>query len=90
MTNEDILNKLIEQFENIELVDTLEIIGNLLVAKGSDYLSIPDDALSADKLITYIIDYHKRNGDSLPTAAVFQGLTILTWLEQNNGKVKVH
>jgi hypothetical protein len=91
MHNKKILDSLVKQFENIELTDTLEIIANLLIAKGSDYLPIPaideeDSLLKAADLLTFIVDYRKRNGDSLPISTVYQGLTILLWLEKNNGK----
>lgn len=83
-TTSEIFDTVLQQLQNKSLVETLEIVANILIHKGCEHLPIPaNESLNAKNLLDYITKYRKTHGESLPVASVFQGLTILLWLDNN-------
>lgn len=66
---------------NNSLKTNLEIIGNLLVGIGINYIDhVPPAGTGNDQLITLALADREQHGETLGNATLLQGLTILCWL----------
>lgn len=74
------INDLLDQFD---LEDRLEILANVFISQG---LTLCDDQLVPDKVtpenvVVTLMSLREKEGETLGTALLQQGLVLLMWLE---------
>lgn len=76
---QDILDILSE-----DLRTNIEILGNVLIQLGSQYLKGPIP--TPETTIDYLLEYKQRHGETIEGALIQQGLIMLIWLQgKTNG-----
>ncbi len=66
-----------------DLGQSLEVIGNVLLQLGADYMDLPDNGgqvIGPAELIELILEDRRVNGETVANATALQGLTLLNWL----------
>ena len=81
--NKELMEKLLHTFQqnDINIVDTIEILGNLMVQIG--FSNIPNNGNAVESIANDV----KSNGETLYNALARQGLLMLTWMKSEEKNV---
>ncbi len=66
---------------NLDLYDLVEVLANVFIEQGCQYIDIEDSVQSKLELANKIVEDIRKNGETLPNSLVRQGLIILSWLK---------
>jgi len=66
---------------NLDLYDLVEVLANVFIEQGCQYVNIEGSVQSKLELANKIVEDIRENGETLPNSLVRQGLIILSWLK---------
>ena len=71
------LEEVLKTINDLSLRDQIELIGNLMIHLGKQYIEFNPDLDSVENLLAH----HKKHGPTIENSIAFNGLTILSWLD---------
>ena len=85
MEKSEALNRLIDLLNRFTLTEQIELLANVFIRLGlsrikDSGIEIPK-AITAENLVPITAQYKKQYGETLEGAMLFQGITILMWLQ---------
>lgn len=67
--------------ENNSLETKIEVLANVFISLGIDYVNIPgNEVITNAQILELVKEDRKEHGETIPNALVSQGLILLTWL----------
>ena len=79
-----LVNKIVKDLSREDLRTKIEILANVFLAVGVDYIDVDVEQLNNKTIYEQILRDIKNNGDTLGNTLVRQGLMILDWLNEGN------
>ena len=76
MTNQETTDSILHLLREKELKECLEILANTLIQLGNESINLPSQGDIVENLLTH----HKEHGESIGSATIMNGLTMLTWI----------
>lgn len=75
--------KILENLKEIELIESIEIIANVLIELGIEKTDIEKkENINVKNIYKIVLNDLKKHGDTLPNSLIRQGLTMLMWLKK--------